>query len=367
MILKTVYKKNGEKVQKWSIEVQEDKYRSTEGFVGGAMTTSQWTKVEGKNIGRKNETTPAAQALKEAGAKYRLKIDKGYSEDEHGESDIKFEPMLAHSYGDHKAKVQFPCYVQPKLDGMRCPVRADGMFSRQNKAVTAAPHIWEALKHLFEEFPGLVVDGELYNHKLKSDFNEIISIVRKKKLALADEIKSRETIELHVYDMYDSGAPDMDFESRYLELLAHTDGLVGIVPVKTYKVADAAELDKMYEQFLEEGYEGIMIRTNGSYQQKRTTNLLKRKEFIDAEFTIIDILEGEGNRSGMMGKFVLVTDEGEKFEADGSGLGGHVVYEELLEDKALYLGVEATVRYQNLTPDRKVPRFGKVIAIRDYE
>jgi hypothetical protein len=93
VILKTLYKKNGDKVQKWSIEVDGGKYRTIEGFVDGAMTTSEWTQCVGKNIGRSNETTPEQQALKEAGAKNRLKQDKGYKEDINCiHEEVPFEP-----------------------------------------------------------------------------------------------------------------------------------------------------------------------------------------------------------------------------------------------------------------------------------
>ena len=368
VILKTLYKKNKDKVQKWSIEVDGNKYRTTEGFIDGAMTTSKWTTVTGKNIGRSNETTPEEQALREAGAKNRLKQDKGYKEDiDCIHEAVPFEPMLAHSYADQKAKVTYPCYVQPKLDGMRCPIRKEGAFSRQNKPVNSVPHIVEALAELFTDCPGLVIDGELYNHDLRDDFNRLISHVKKTKPTKADLQVSEKEIQFHVYDLFDIADSTATFEARYMRLLELTDGLNHIVPVKTFKVDNEKELDKMYEDFLEAGYEGMMIRSNGPYQQKRTIQLLKRKEFVDGEFEITDLVEGVGNRSGMMGKIIMKTGAGESFEADASGLGGHEAYVEMLQNKDKYIGLKATVKYQTLTPDRQVPRFGKVIAIRDYE
>lgn len=372
LILKTLYKKNGDKVQKWSIEVEGDKYRTIEGFVDGAMTTSEWTVATGKNIGRSNETTPEQQAIKEAGAKNRLKQDKGYKEDiDCIHEAVAFEPMLAHTYGDHAAKVTYPCYVQPKLDGMRCPIRKEGAFSRQGKPVHSVPHIVSALLPLLEAHPGIVIDGELYNHDLKHDFNKLISIVKKTKPTAADLKESVKCMQYHVYDMFDITNPTEPFEDRFIrmqELLAEFDISEDIVKVvRTVKIVNEEEMTQLYDEFLSEGFEGQMVRSNAAYQQKRTVNLLKRKEWLDAEYEITDIVEGIGNRSGMMGKIIMVTPEGESFEADASGLGGHEAYVEMLQNKDSYIGLYATVKYQNLTPDRKVPRFGKVIAIRDYE
>lgn len=355
----TLYKKNGNKVQQWSIEIQGDQYRSIEGFVGGVLTTSQWTVATGKNIGKKNETSPQDQANNEALAKIKLKLDKGYVHNVSGESEARFEPMLAHKYNEQKAKINYPCYVQPKLDGMRCPIDDRGAWSRQGKPVTAVPHIVSTLKKVMDEAI-IVMDGELYNHDLRGDFNRLISLVKKNR-------DGTEEIQYHTYDCFFPGEPEMLFEERYERLCDLIDGIPYVLPVYTAKVNNPVELETFYTKFLEEGYEGMMIRNNTPYIQKRTINLLKRKEWLDDEYEIVDIIEGIGNRSGMMGKFVLKTASGEEFEADASGLGGHEAYKEFLTNMDDYIGRLATVKYQNLTPDRHVPRFGKVIAIRDYE
>jgi DNA ligase-1 len=186
-----------------------------------------------------------------------------------------------------------------------------------------------------------------------TNFNTLISIVKKQKPSATELQISASKMQFHVYDMYDITQPTMEFEERYMKMLELVQELEGIVPVKTFKVDTEAELDQMYEKFLEEGYEGIMVRSNAPYQQKRTVNLLKRKEFIDGEYLITDIVEGVGNRSGMMGKIIMVTDDGESFEADGSGLGGHDAYVEMLANKEHYIGLMATVKYQNLTPNQE--------------
>ena len=365
MIVQTLYKKNKLKIQVWQIEVESNKYRSIEGFKGGAMTTSEWTIAEGKNIGRSNETTPTSQATIEAFAKIKLKLDSGYVEDI---SDInkavRFKPMLAEKWKDFKHKIVFPCYVQPKSDGMRCNTTNLGSSSREGKPIVSVPHITTLFDYLSD---GIVIDGELYNHNLHADFNKIISVARKTKPTPEDLIESEKVLKYYVYDAFFTDDPGMLFKDRYANIKTILNNVSYIEMVDTYLVNTPEEIQEFYEKFLEDGYEGIIIRNNAPYAQKRTTNLLKRKEWLDDEFEIVDITEGKGNRSGMMGRIALKTKSGEVFEADGSGLGGHEVYKLMLADKASYIGKMATVRYQNLTPDRQVPRFPKIVAIRDYE
>jgi DNA ligase-1 len=115
---------------------------------------------------------------------------------------------------------------------------------------------------------------------------------------------------------------------------------------------------------MEEGYEGQMIRINSKYENKRSKFLIKRKEFIDEEFEIIDILDGKGNREGLATKVIFKNKDGSTF--DTGVIGNDEYTSSLLSNKLKYIGKKATVVYQNLTPDG-APRFGKMKIIRDYE
>jgi ATP-dependent DNA ligase len=129
-------------------------------------------------------------------------------------------------------------------------------------------------------------------------------------------------------------------------------------------VKNKEELDERYSEYLTDGQEGQIIRVDGPYENKRSKFLIKRKEFIDAEFKILGITEGKGNRSGMFGRAQCITDAGVKFEANARG--NEQFYIDLFENREKYRGKMATVRYQNMTPDGK-PRFGVIVAIRDYD
>jgi DNA ligase-1 len=224
MKLETIYKAtNSGKTQEWTIEVVGNKYRTISGQTDGKKITNEWTVVYGKNEGRANATTDKEQCMKEANAKRIKKLESGYFEDmKNIYMEQYFEPMLAAKWEDYKDKIQYPIYSQAKLDGIRCIVTKDGMFSRNGKAIISAPHIFDSVKPLFETNPDLIFDGELYADKFANDFNKIVSLVKKTKPTADDLKESKELIEYHIYDLPSS---DKNFVGSYIhivELLKHT-------------------------------------------------------------------------------------------------------------------------------------------------
>jgi DNA ligase-1 len=360
MKLETIYKKTKTgATQEWTIEVVGNKYRTHSGQVGGAITTNEWTVVYGKNVGKANGTTDSEQALKEAEAKRTKKLESGYFEDVNNINEKQyFEPMLAAKWEDYKDKIQYPIYSQPKLDGIRCIVTKDGMFSRNGKPIISAPHIRKALDKLFKHEPDLILDGELYADKFANDFNKIVSLVKKTKPTEADLKESAKNIEYHVYDV---PSVDETFTGRWREL----DELALDFPncvkkVETHIITEEFYITNWYENYIERGYEGQMLRTNSKYENKRSKTLLKHKSFIDEEYTVLDIVEGEGNRSGTAGYMVFETGEGKRFKSNVKGTWEETA--EMLKNKKQLIGKQATIKYFNLTPDG-IPRFPFVINI----
>ena len=368
--MKTLYKKTATgATQEWTIEVDGNCYRTISGQKGGALVTSNWTECVGKNIGKKNETSPEQQALLEAQSKYKKKLETGYTEDIGMIDSVKFKPMLAQKFEDRikeveKALKEGYCWSQPKLDGIRCIAKKDGLFTRNGKRHENLAHIEKELEPYFKDNPDSILDGEIYSHQYKDDFNKICSIVRKTKPTPEDREFSAKTAE---YWIYDKNSQD-DFGDRMEELtnlcLTYTFEMVKIL--ETRAIYNMEELDSAESSYVELGYEGQIVRLpNFGYEQKRSKSLLKRKRFIDEEFTIIDIEEGIGNRSGMAGRIIFETEEGKRF---GAGIrGGFDYFKSLLADKKDHIGLEATVRYFNRTPDENIPRFPVVVTIRDYE
>lgn len=351
--------------QTWSIETKGARFRTTEGILGGVLTTSAWTQCQGKNVGRANETTGEEQAEREAKSRHQRKLDSGYHEDQAAISTPRFfEPMLAKQWEDHKDTIEWPVYSQPKLDGVRCIASKDGLFSRNGKRIVSAPHIEQALADLFNHVPSLRLDGELYCHRLKHDFNAIISLAKKTKPTEADLAESAAHLEYWVYDVCDDHSVRHDtFRSRLAQLLPLQAFSVKVVP--TALAANLDELDTLYASYLDDGFEGQMARApNGLYETKRSRHLLKRKLMQDGEFQLVDIESGRGGAAHHAARAILKTDAGVVFEA--GIIGNHEHAAALLKDRAKLIGRRATVVYQNLTPDGK-PRFAKLKTIRDYE
>lgn len=350
-------------IQQWQQEVEGGKYRTISGQVDGKLVTTDWVTCEGTNIGRANERTPEQQAVFEVEANYKLKLDKEYHKSIDTIDEVKvFLPMLAKDYKDHKHKLDFEkgVFVQPKLDGMRCIATAHGLFSRNGKPILSVPHIWEALEAYFEDSPYLVLDGELYNHEYKDDFNAIISAAKKTKPSAKDLEESAALIQYHVYDI---PSYEGTFAERAGTLAALEDEyrwLNGdsLRLVETHYCADEEAIDAAYGKFLERGYEGLMVRADAPYVNKRTDALLKRKEFIDKEFICTDIEPGNGDWAGKAKRaFFQLPGLDVTFKATPTGTMEFC--EDLLKNKHLYIGQPATVRYFALTPDG-VPRFGRV-------
>ena len=363
MKLETIYKKTKTgATQEWTIEVVGNKYRTHSGQVGGIITTNEWTIVYGKNTGKLNETTDNEQCMKEAVAKRTKKLESGYFENiKHINKTQYFEPMLASKWEDSKDKITYPIFSQPKLDGIRCIVTKDGMFSRNGKPIISAPHIRESLSEVFEVYPDMVLDGELYADKFANDFNKIVSLVKKTKPTDADLKESKKNIQYWIYDLPDNDIQFGDRCDRLHDLFGAFDSFSKhCIEVETTLCMSEDDVVDLYEEYVDAGFEGQMLRLNGKYENKRSKNLMKHKSFIDEEYIIKGIVEGEGNRTGTAGYMVFETADGKPFKSNVKGTWEETA--EMLKNKKQLIGKQATIKYFNLTPDG-IPRFPYVINI----
>ena len=363
MKLETIYKKTKTgATQEWTIEVVGNKYRTHSGQVGGAITTNEWTVVYGKNVGKVNGTTDSEQALKEAEAKRTKKLESGYFENiNHINKTQYFEPMLAAKWEDYKDKIQYPIFSQPKLDGIRCIVTKDGMFSRNGKPIISAPHIRESLSEVFEVYPDMILDGELYADKFANDFNKIVSLVKKTKPTDADLKESKKNIQYWIYDLPDNDIQFGDRCDRLHDLFKAFESFSKhCIEVETTLCMSEDDVIDLYEGYVDAGFEGQMLRMNSKYENKRSKSLLKHKSFVDEEYIIKDICEGEGNRTGTAGYMVFETADGKPFKSNVKGTWEETA--EMLKNKKKLIGKQATIKYFNLTPDG-IPRFPFVINI----
>ena len=253
------------------------------------------------------------------------------------------KPMLAHKYDEARINWSLPVYIQPKLDGVRCLFTKDGAFSRTGKQFKNLAHIELALIPFFKQHPDVVLDGELYNHKLKRDFEKIISLVRKQKPTADDRRDAQHLVQFHVYDYID-GIYDT-YKNRMQTLVVSDiyDAQIKYVPAKLVDSYNYAR--DLHATYLSEGYEGSIIRLDGLYKHGRSYDLMKFKDFSDTEATIIGYELGKGKRTGTLGKFLMLDDEGVQF---GCPPGKGYSYKDLanmLLNINDYIGQRATFTY----------------------
>ena len=358
-------------IQVWQIEVvpSEGKFRTISGQIDGKKTMSEWSVCLGKNIGKSNETSPEEQAIAEAKAKYAKQLKEGYFENiDDIDEQLYFSPQLAHKWEDYKDDIDWSngVYISFKLDGLRSVITKTGAASRNGRKFISFPHILKTLQPLFDKYPNLILDGEIYTHKLKSDFNQIISLAKKTKPTAEDLAESEKYLEYWIFDL---PSAEGGFHERYQALKKLLDENlpdhkhIKLCPHRL--IYSEKEIETHLYDYLNQGFEGLMVNTyNGKYEQKRSKNLLKYKLFQDLECEIVDIIEGTGNRSGMFGYAKLKMPNGIGF--DSNARGNEEFYIDLLKNKKQYIGKQATCRFQNLTPDGK-PRFPVIVAIRNYE
>ena len=274
--------------------------------------------------------------------------------------------MLAHKYNEDKA--DYPAFIQPKLDGVRCLFTAKGAFSRANNQFMNVEHIEQALKPFFAKNPTAILDGELYNHGLKDDFEKIISLVKKRKPTDEDRLEAAEMVEYHVYDVASMKIGGYATRLNYL----NSDVFRGfatwpIMQVDTKVAHDFDDAIKFHAKNLKLGYEGSIYRSwSGKYKGTRSWDLMKFKDFHDTEATIIGYEIGKGKRQGTLGKFIMQDDEGIEF---GCPPGKGYDYKDLanmLNNIHDYIGQRATFTYFQRTQAGSY-RHPHYKALRNYE
>tara|TARA_B100001094_G_scaffold270084_1_gene274731 strand:- start:580 stop:1464 length:885 start_codon:yes stop_codon:yes gene_type:complete len=243
---------------------------------------------------------------------------------------MRKKPMLAYPVSDKPINYDDKVFMQPKLDGVRCIIQYENRplknvddlsgqltenvvvaYSRTGKEWKNIQHILDQLKPFFQKYPNVILDGELYNHDLKDDFETIISLVRRQKPDDLDMLESADLVQFHCYDIIDEELP---FQQR-IEFVTEALMLLGdsIYTVDTMLVPTESQAQVNHARNLDSGYEGSILRTNDTYQCKRSHSLRKFKDFHDTEATITAWVEGKGKRVGTIGKFMAIDDDGNEF------------------------------------------------------
>ena len=365
--LETLYHqgKTGAIVQ-WNIWTEGAVIVREYGQIGGKMQVARTT-ATGKNIGRSNETTPDEQALLEAKARHKKRLDGKYSLTIEECKKEVFLPMLAGSFDKRKDKVTYPVHVQPKLDGVRCLAYWDGdsvkLMSRGGKQWNCCQHIIDELEQVLP--PDWVLDGELYIHG--STFQEITKLVKK----LRPESVN---VQFHVYDI-PKGTGDFQDNSEWLEryntLCSIADSCINyshcktIVFVESHTALREQDVYELQSEFLEEGYEGAIVRErDGEYRfGYRSNKLLKVKNFMDEEYEIVDFTTGIGRFEGSI-VWICETKDGQSFKVVPQGTMEE--RQETYQNADKHIGDMLKVKFFELTDDG-IPRFPVGLGIRLME
>jgi DNA ligase-1 len=390
--------------------------RLMHGYVDGKQQISYRDYVEGKNIGKKNETTPLIQCLNEAQRKWTDKKEKeGYSEtllttesvcddgDGVGDGgvccsegsiqcidDAPIYPMLAQSYepnsSSKKKTIVFPCFVQPKLDGVRCITYVRRRVDKSGYEIihqsrtgaifgVGLQHLTNAISCYLFNNQNIVLDGELYTDEMP--FEELVGLVKKKKILDEDILRLRK-VKYHIYDILDKSNLQMSYTDRLRSCVSAVNGCRPVnyescvdytvnnhvvVMVRTIEIRDIADFRRWFASFIEEGYEGIMLRNKiGIYRTNyRSSDLQKYKEFLEDEYLIIGFKEAEGRDKGTVIWNCITVDETAFWVRPRGTLQKR---RELFQHGHEYIGKKLTVIYQELTEEGK-PRFPVGKAIRD--
>ncbi|QXV71694.1 putative DNA ligase [Pseudomonas phage psageK4] len=348
------------------------------------MTVKNEIITEGKQ-GR----TVGEQADLEARARIKKQEDKNYRENQIDLQSLDILAMLAADYRKRGKSVVFPCFGSDKYDGVRALAKKrDGVVTIESRTSQAydIPHIHAALTIHMRD--GDIWDGEIYLHgEVLQDITSAVGrtdtqgkieeILRKigkakdaeKKALLEAELvearlihEIRPKLEFHIFDVHS----DKTFYDRVsdLEELCGIPVVSPCIQITQYVwVADEADMKVKHDDAVNRGYEGLMLRNfKGLYESgKRSSDLQKYKEFVDAEFEILDVLpdSDEGSRflvrNNLNDRTFTVT------------LGSMVQRAEYLANKHLYIGKMITVRYQSRYKKTKLPQFPTGVVIRDYE
>ena len=284
---------------------------------------------------------------------------------------MRKKPMLAYPVSDKPIDYSKPIFIQPKLDGVRCVIQYERhtqpredvvvAYSRTGKEWKNIQHILTQLKPFFQKYPNIILDGELYNHDLKDNFEKIISLVRKTKPTEQDRLEASKLTQFHCYDIIDEM---MEFDQRNDFIRDKVPTSYCIKPVITHWVESEDEAKKYHKKNLQNGYEGSIVRTNDTYQCKRSHNLRKFKDFHDDEALLLDWVEGKGKRKGTIGKFMAQDSAGNIF---GMPVMDNFKYlQDNFEEMKTWVGKLATFTYFERTNANSY-RHPLFKCIRDYE
>jgi ATP-dependent DNA ligase len=322
----------------------------------GVKSKVQWSdpyEATPKNVGKANETSAKDQAYSEYESMINLQLDKGYVDETTTSSStiVRPLPMLAQKFSERGDKLQWPVLVQPKYNGMRMLYDGKTAWSRRGKDM-----IPEVIKHLMFDTGGLIADGELIlpGNVLLQD---TMSAAKKYRAGVSDKL---------LYIVYDSVDSTIPFYDRYEAIkwqIEKTNKHLQVLIAPVEECLDMGEVMTAHRKFTSAGFEGTIIRDNSAGYEinHRSNQLQKLKDFVDAEFKVVGVKEGNGKFKGAA-ILICTNSQGATFDCMPEGTMEH--RRKLWDTRDVHIGKWLTVRYQELSKD-KTPLFGVGVDFRD--
>lgn len=366
------------------------------GISGGKITRNAPTYIRGIRLeGNSNQRNQFQSALIDARSQFLKRQDRGGSVTEKkivNPGVIKYYPMLAKPYKDASKHIKYPIYVQPKLDGVRCIMylaKKDDpesivAYSRNGKDYPDVQYLkdllYPYLNDLFDEEKkqSIYLDGELYKHGKR--LQDISGEARN------DKNENKDKNEYHIYDCFYPLELETPFESRLEQLNVIFDDIeknkkdlintyIKRVPTKLAK--DVREVQKIFDHYTKEKYEGVILRNvDGPYQGNpltangnRSNDLIKMKQKFSDEYEVIGYTCGDKGKDKNALIWIAKTKDGKEFNVTPKDMNYEMRYEIYADCKKnfdkKYKNRLLTVEYEDLSRDG-IPLRAKGVDFRDY-
>lgn len=267
-----------------------------------------------------------------------------------------FSPMLAPNTNTDIYNIQYPCYVQPKLDGFRCIYKPNGQYfflSRSGK-----PLVNKNLKTYFKQLNLIkdsVLDGELYD--------PIITFQKLDSILTTEDKPLPSTLKFNIFDcipLKDWNKKDckIEYEDRIVDIQLCVNAFADfkkIIDVPTDIVDNPKQALNLYKKYLDRGFEGIMLKSiDGLYKWKRVTinsgEMLKLKPFVSIDVPIKDVYDGDKGFTGIAGG-IIIDYKGTKVKVGAGKALTHKLRKLLKDNTKDYIGKMVEVKYLEETDE----------------
>jgi ATP-dependent DNA ligase len=241
-----------------------------------------------------------------------------------GQKAHEFSEDLVERLGKRRIQV-FPAVMEPKINGLRALITVGGgqipvIRSFAGNIVTSMPEVTEQLWEISKQMnlpSSMVLDGEAEIPGVP--FEESSGAFRTKD----DRPKG---LILHLFDVQMVNSlwqARKTAANTFAELASRYFGNdVSIRSVPYQQVHDITGVMKAYDGFLEDGWEGAMVKLPGfGYQFSRHWSWMKLKEERTCEAVITGAVEGKGKYVGMLGALECITINGPNLQGEGESGG----------------------------------------------